>query len=131
MSAKAAGLLLSDDLIFTSKITGTARALALHVHAVRNAAALIEQARTMQPACILVDLHNPGLDLPALMQDLATVCATRPRVVAYGSHVEAATLHAARVAGCDPVLPRSKFVEVLPTDLPGWLGGEEVRNEIP
>ena len=45
------------------------------------------------------------------------------RVVGYGSHVDAATLHAARVAGCDPVLPRSKFVEELPGALPGWLEG--------
>jgi len=44
-------------------------------------------------------------------------------VVGYGSHVDADTLHAARVAGCDPVLPRSRFVEELPTALAGWLGG--------
>ena len=42
-------------------------------------------------------------------------------MVGYGSHVEAATLRAARAAGCDPVWPRSKFVEELPRALPGWL----------
>jgi hypothetical protein len=50
-------------------------------------------------------------------------------VVAYGSHVDTATLRAAREAGCDVVLPRSKFVEELPTALPTWLaprtGGDE------
>ena len=71
---------------------------------------------------MLVDLHNPGLDLPRLLDDLKALGAP-PRVVAYGSHVEAATLHAARVAGCDPVLPRSRFVEDLPEALPGWLDG--------
>jgi hypothetical protein len=45
-----------------------------------------------------------------------------PRVIAYGSHVEAATLHAAREAGCDLVLPRSRFVEELPVSLGAWLG---------
>jgi hypothetical protein len=42
--------------------------------------------------------------------------------MAYGSHVDTATLRAARAAGCDPVLPRSKFVEDLPICLPAWLG---------
>jgi hypothetical protein len=52
------------------------------------------------------------------MQQLASMGG--PRVVAYGSHVDTATLRAAREAGCDPVLPRSKFVEELPSALPHW-----------
>jgi DNA-binding NarL/FixJ family response regulator len=117
----AQGLLLSDDLIFTSRVTGTAQALGLTVQSARTASALVEQARTAPPRCVLMDLHNPGLDLPALLHDLAAVCPQMPRVVAYGSHVEAATLHAAREAGCDLVLPRSRFVEELPVSLGAWL----------
>jgi CheY-like chemotaxis protein len=115
------GLLLCDDLIFTSKVVGTAKALGLVVQAARSPAALVELARRAPPRCVLVDLHNPGLDLPALLGQLAQACPALPRVVAYGSHVEAATLHAARLAGCDPVWPRSKFVEDLPQALPEWL----------
>jgi hypothetical protein len=48
-------------------------------------------------------------------------CSPVPRVVAYGSHVDAAGLRAAREAGGDVVLPRSKFVEELPHKLPTWL----------
>jgi DNA-binding NarL/FixJ family response regulator len=84
-------------------------------------AALIDQARLQRPRCVLVDLSFPGLDLPALLGELAG--AGSPRVVAYGSHVDTATLRAARQAGCDPVLPRSKFVEDLPHELPIWLAG--------
>ena len=122
MSSTPHGLMLCDDLIFTSKVIGTAKALGLVVSAVRSPSALLEAARRDAPRCVLVDLHNPGLDLPALMQLLADACPAMPRVVAYGSHVEAATLHAARVAGCDPVWPRSRFVEELPQALPAWLG---------
>jgi len=122
MSANVSGLLLSDDLIFGSKITGTARALGLEVQTARTAGQLVDLARRMQPVCVVLDLHNPGLDLSALLAELSAVCTNRPRVVAYGSHVEAAVLHAARVAGCDTVLPRSKFVEILPTELPIWMG---------
>jgi DNA-binding NarL/FixJ family response regulator len=120
-AAPTEGLLLSDDLIFTSRVTGTARALGRSVRAARTAAALLDMARQAPPRCVIVDLHNPGLDLAALLAGLAAVGPARPRVVAYGSHVEAALLHAARVAGCDLVLPRSRFVEELPAALPAWL----------
>ncbi len=124
MSAEAPGpegLLLCDDLIFTSRITGTARGLGLTVRSARSGEALVEMARQSPPHGVLIDLSNPGLVLPELLARLAEVCPTMPRVVAYGSHVDTATLKAAREAGCDPVLPRSKFVEDLPRALPGWL----------
>ncbi len=121
MSSTPQGLMLCDDLIFTSKVTGTANALGLVVQAVRSPAALLEAARHHAPRCVIVDLHNPGLDLPELIRQLADACPVMPRVVGYGSHVEAETLHAARVAGCDPVWPRSKFVEELPEALATWL----------
>lgn len=116
-----AGLLLSDDLIFTSKVVGAARGLGLTLRAARSASELAALARTAPPRCVIVDLDNPGLDLPALLKALGEI-VPRPRVVAYGPHVNAELLHAARAAGCDPVLPRSKFVEQLERELPGWLG---------
>ncbi len=73
------------------------------------------------PSCIIVDLSNPGLRIADLIQSLRKICSPTPRVVAYGSHVDTATLRAAREAGCDLVLPRSQFVEELPRALPGWM----------
>lgn len=116
------GLLLCDDLIFTSKVTGTAKALGLVVKSARDSATLLTLARQSPPSCVLIDLHNPGLDLASLLGEMKATCPMLPRIVAYGSHVEAATLHAARQLGCDLVLPRSKFVEDLPQELPAWLG---------
>jgi DNA-binding NarL/FixJ family response regulator len=118
------GLLLCDDLIFTSRIVGTARALGLVLHSRKDVASLLSLANAEQPSCVIVDLQAPGLDLPALLTRLKEVCQGMPRVVGYGSHVEAATLRAARQAGCDPVLPRSAFVESLAEDLPIWLGDQ-------
>jgi DNA-binding NarL/FixJ family response regulator len=115
------GLLLSDDLIFTSRIAGEARALGLTIKSARSADALLALARQESPGCVIVDLANHGLVLPELMRQLAELGS--PRVVAYGSHVDAATLRAARESGCDPVLPRSKFVEELPSALPLWFAG--------
>ena len=116
------GLLLSDDLIFASRITFTARDLGLVVRQARSPEALVALAREQTPGGVLIDLANPGLDLPDLLRRLAEVCAPMPRVMASGSHVKTETLRAARAAGCRPVLPRSKFVEDLPKELPIWLG---------
>lgn len=117
------GLVLCDDLIFSSRITGTARSLGLEMKPAGSMAKLQEFATTTPPSCVIVDLSCAGLRIDDLMTWLKEKFAPPPRVVAYGSHVDVATLAAARAAGCDPVLPRSKFVEVLPTDLPRWLGG--------
>src|SRR5689334_16219939 len=116
------GLLLSDDLMFTSRITGVARDLGLVVKVARSAELLLSLARQQTPPCVLIDLSNPGLVLADFLRQLAAVCDPPPRRVAYGSHVDGETLRAARAAGCDPVLPRSKLVEELPRELPGWLG---------
>ena len=115
------GLLLSDDLLFASRITGAARALGLSVQTARSLEQLLERARSETPSCVLLDLAFPGLVLPDLFRRLGEDCHPLPRVVAYGSHVDADGLRAARLAGCDVVLPRSKFVEELPQALPQWL----------
>jgi CheY-like chemotaxis protein len=114
----AIALLLSDDLLFISRIAGTARALGLELKSARGMAEFIALANVQTPACALIDLHNPGLDIGALVRQIKDAGATY--IVGYGSHVDAATLKAARAAGCDLVLPRSKFVEELATALPRW-----------
>jgi CheY-like chemotaxis protein len=116
------GLVLCDDLVFFSRIAGTARAAGLTVRQAKTPADLLALARADCPRGVIVDLQNPGLDLPALLAELRAACPAMPRVVAYGSHVVAEALRAAREAGCDPVLPRSRFVRDLETDLAGWLG---------
>lgn len=115
------GLLLSDDLMFASRITGTARSLGLTIKAARSVELLENLARQETPRCVIVDLANPGLSLTALIQHLNETCSPTPRIVAYGSHVDAAGLKAARDAGCDVVLPRSAFVEQLPVKLTEWM----------
>jgi CheY-like chemotaxis protein len=112
------GLLLSDDLLFISRVTGTARSLGLDMQSARSAADLLAKAQAQPPACVLIDLHNPGFDIGALVGQLKG--AGKPFLVGYGSHVDAATLQAARDAGCDLVLPRSKFVADLAAELPNW-----------
>ena len=116
------GLLLCDDLMFTSRITGTARDLGLVVKPARSLEALHALIEQQTPGCIIVDLAHPELHIATFVQDLRSTSSPMPRVIAYGSHIDTATLRQAREAGCDVVLPRSKFVEDLPRALPEWMG---------
>lgn len=113
------GLMLSDDLMFTSRLVGFAQPLGLTLRTAKTAEALERAAEPL--SCVLVDLQLPGLELPSLVR---AVREKHPgcRIVGYGSHVAADVLKAAREAGCDLVLPRSKFVEDLNRDLPKWFG---------
>jgi CheY-like chemotaxis protein len=115
------GYVLCDDMIFTSRITGTAQALGLKVKPARTVDALRLLVAQQGPRCLIIDLANPGLNVSELLAFLRDKSTSMPRVIAYGSHVDTATLHAAREAGCDLVLPRSKFVEELPGALPQWM----------
>lgn len=115
------GLMLCDDLIFYSRVAATARAAGLVVKQARTPAALLALAAADPPGGVILDLQSDGLDVPALLAGLRATCPAMPTTVAFGSHVEADTLRAARQAGCDRVLPRSKFVEELETDLSAWL----------
>jgi CheY-like chemotaxis protein len=123
------GLLLSDDLMFTSRISATARQLGLEIRTASTQAGLERLAERQAPRCVILDLSNPGLDVAALLRRLREACPQPPFVVGYGSHVDAATLRAAREAGCDLVLPRSKFVEELPRALPEWFAARQPAGE--
>jgi CheY-like chemotaxis protein len=120
--------MLCDDLIFFSRVSGAARAAGLTVRMVRTAADLLAAVRAAPPGGVIVDVHNPGLDLSALLTELCGACPAMPRVIAYGSHVEAAVLRAARQAGCDRVMPRSQFVEELEAKIGEWLGAAEPNS---
>jgi CheY-like chemotaxis protein len=128
VAAPTHGLLLCDDLIFTSRVTGTARDLGFVIRTARSPESLRELLAQDQPACIVLDLANPGLAIADLMSTLREMGGLRPRVIAYGSHVDTATLKAARAAGCDKVLTRSQFVEELPVHLREWMSAP-ITNE--
>jgi DNA-binding NarL/FixJ family response regulator len=114
------GFLLSDDMIFTSRIVGTGRDLGVNIKPTKTADDLLALAGQQTPRCVIVDLSNAGLKITEFMKHLAENCSPRPFVVAYGSHVDTATLRAGRDAGCDLVWPRSKFVEELPRVMRDW-----------
>lgn len=117
----ADGLLIGQDLFFSSKISGTAAALGFRVEPVGD----LSQAKSMlaegRYRCLFVDLAMPGLSVDEVVAALPK--QDRPKVVAFGSHVDTARLRAAREAGCDDVLPRSQFSAALPEIIKRCLSG--------
>ena len=112
-------LLICQDLFFTSKVTGTAAGLGLRVDVVGDIQLALSRLATEPYRGILVDLSIPGLSISDLIDQLPA--EDRPPVIAFGAHVQADLLHAARKAGCDDALPRSKFSASLPELLSQWL----------
>jgi DNA-binding NarL/FixJ family response regulator len=113
------GILLSDDLLFSSRITATARAHQLAVTVAKTADKLLAKARELPPTGVILDLNNPGLAVAELLVELRTLGPVN--VVAYCSHVDVERIQAAKQAGCDLVMPRSQFVAKLESDIPRWL----------
>ena len=100
-------LVLVRDLIFATKIRGTAEALGTPVRMLRDPALLSQHDGTL----LIVDLN-----LPAVISAAAEWQSQGDRkVVGFVSHVDAETIAAARTAGLTQVLPRSRFVEILPS----------------
>jgi hypothetical protein len=122
------GLLLSRDLIFTSKVTGTAADLGYPM----MTASVDSQARSMietyQPRVVLIDLSAGGLVLPAAVITYQELAGSDTWFVAFGSHVDVEVLKAAKAAGCHDVLPRSRFAIDLPKLLRHYFSHSAVRN---
>ena len=111
-SPSPAALLISPDLLFAGKVQWAGAPLGLRVLS-ETQPDNIQRAFAEQSVCIvLVDLNLSSPTLSEVM-DLLPADA-KPRVVAYGPHVNTLRLEEARAAGCDRVLPRSRFVAELP-----------------
>lgn len=116
------GLLISRDVFFASKVTGTAQALGLTIRCI-GPEAVSDSLRTEDVGLVILDLDCPGAT-PAEIVSAASVC-DGVRMIAFGPHVHDTKLAAAEAAGFHDVLPRSKFSASLPQILGMTLGGRE------
>ncbi len=108
-------LALVEDLFFAAKIVETAKLTGAEVETVSNGDALLQRSIEERPSLVIVDLNAPGAKRGESVRRLKTnsTLAEIP-VVGFLSHVQVDLAEAARKAGCDRVLPRSKFTAELP-----------------
>jgi CheY-like chemotaxis protein len=104
-------VLLCTDLMFDSRIGGAAQAAGLTVRSTGSADDAVSLASRCGCRLLILDLTVAGLSTGDVMTRLQAECAadTRPRVIAFGPHVQSGKLEAAREAGCDQVLTRGQF----------------------
>lgn len=82
----------------------------------------IESCRARPPAFVILDLGLAEPDIAMVVAGLREAAPELP-VIAYGSHVDKERLDAARAAGCNEVLPKSKFSAELPALLRCYFEG--------
>jgi CheY-like chemotaxis protein len=107
-------LAVLDDLFFTVKIHDAAKRAAMPIAFLKSEVDVLAQAQE-QPAVIVLDLNFAGIDPLQLVQKLKADPATKGiPVIGYLSHVQGELKQQAHQAGCDMVMPRSKFSQTLP-----------------
>jgi len=109
---------LVTDLIFSTKVRGTAKDLGVGCRIVGSLAALEEALLAEAASTVIVDLNADGVGGAEAIRVAKRACPMA-RVLAYLSHVQAGLAAEARGAGADEVMPRSVFVERLPELLVG------------
>lgn len=107
-------LVAVDDLMLRSRVSSAAKQLGIPLRYVGSPGDAIALARTDRPSLFILDLNGARADplrTIALMKaetDLASI-----RMLGFVSHVDTATIQAAREAGVDEVLARGAFVDNL------------------
>ena len=109
-----------DDLMFSIKVSTAAKSLKADVYFERSGDKLLETIREKRPALVIFDLNSARLrPLDAIMALKRDPDLSTTKTLGYVSHVDTATIEAARAAGIDQVMARSAFVAQLGDILTG------------
>lgn len=114
-----------DDMIFASKIRGTAEQLNVTVFFAKSADAAFDAAKTDVPSLIILDLHSQrtnSFDLAARLKGDEQL--RHVPLVGFFSHVQTELQQRATQAGIDHIMPRSVFTKKLSHILLGDLQRE-------
>ena len=104
-----AAVLLTNDLVFSSKVAGGAMRQGIRVETALSVAALLEKVQAADVRLVMLDLTAAGLDPRVLVPQLRAAASSACKVLAFGPHVHEAKLETARAAGCELVLSRGQF----------------------
>ena len=103
-----------DDMFFAAKINGAASQAGLHVERVRSREQLEQETSANPPSLIILDLNSERVDpLEAIRYLKAHARLSAVPIVGFVSHVQTDLIRGAQAAGCDYVVPRSRFTQLL------------------
>ncbi len=116
--------MMVDDMFFASKIRGAARGAGREVVSIKS----VEQLEDDQPSMVLLDLNSQKFDAISTIEFMKSKTELKGiPVLAFLSHVEVDLKRRAEEAGCDYVIPRSLFTEMLPQIVSGDLSSLKRR----
>ena len=99
-----------DDLLFSIKIKEVAKHLGTTLYFERSGERIVETVREKQPTLVIFDLNSAKLaPMTAIAEMKRDPALASIKTLGYVSHVDSATIDAARAAGVDQVLARSAF----------------------
>lgn len=100
-------LIFVRDLMFSTRIVETARAMNVPFKVVRKSELLMNETGRL----LIVDLNQDGaIDAASEWHK-----ATGGRTIGFVSHVDTDAIERAKAAGIDQILSRGQFTQVLPT----------------
>src|SRR6202171_4968359 len=114
----ADAIVLIDDLFFQAKLFETAKLTGITIQTAATGEQLLKAAAANPKALVIVDLKARQGALNAVEQTckgsltragVTNGPGTPRRVIAFLSHVQTDLAEHARAAGCQEVMPRSKF----------------------
>jgi CheY-like chemotaxis protein len=107
-------VLLSNDLMFSSSISGVVEHMGAALQIVASTNELLTRANAHKFALAIIDLTASPMDLADLVVRLRQSAQPPLAIIAYGPHVHTEKLAAARAAGCDEVLTRGQMHSQMP-----------------
>jgi hypothetical protein len=108
-------LLLTKDLLFITKVKEVALATGRQVVTVKSDKGLEETlVGCAEPGLLMVDLEKAVFPFEQLASRIQGLIGERWQCVSFFSHVHADLEDRAKTLGLGDVMPRSRFVKVLP-----------------
>jgi len=111
---RQSGLIVSRDLIFITKIRRTALDLGYTMLVANAQSQAMSMITSYHPPVVLVDLTAGEMAASAALKAYQELVGVDAWLIAFGPHVDADALAAAKAAGFHVVMPRSLFAAKLP-----------------
>ena len=112
-------LIAVDDMFFVAKILSVAQNLGKTVERVKTATEIEAAVTAEMPTLLIIDLNSTKFDAVEIIGSLKAQPQSAMAVLGFLSHVQLDLRRRAEQAGCDYVLPRSAFSQLLPDILSG------------